>query len=339
MKKWILPLLVFFIFTSCNKGNEEDQQPAKDMSGVYISGHDIWGTNSTPKIWKNGTSTNLSNGVGITVINSVFVSDKAVYAVGKDEVNFSTTALRLWKDDVVTSVPASGITDYKSVFVSGDDVYIAGTEQRGNHTVAMLWKNGVPIWIAGSSGWPAKAEGIAVHNGDVYIAGVQYDFAKQMNIAQLWKNGVATELSTVFSGAQRIKVASNGDVYVHGYEQMNSVIWKNGQKIHSIATGYPDYGYFRSMFIDGSDLYVAGFREINNYPVPFLRKNGVESFLNTNANWGTAEDVFVKGSDVYVIGREPFAGGYARGILWKNGVRTPLTDGSSNTVLTSIFVK
>lgn len=91
---------------------------------------------------------------------------------------------------------------------------------------------------------------------DIYFAGRTTD-----KFPAYWKNGEPVVLAdNTYARAADIAVASNGDVYVAGYNYIDgydvATLWKNGNEI---TLGREDvYSYALSVAISGSDVYVAG---------------------------------------------------------------------------------
>ena len=114
-----------------------------------------------------------------------------------------------------------------------------------------------------------------------------------------------------------------GDVYAVGEGSNTAILWKNG--VAQNLTDETSVGIAYSVFVSGSDVYVAGSRAI-------LWKNGVEQNITDGTR---ARSVFVSGSDVYVAGygRNHINAVVAK--VWKNGVEQNLSGGS---MAYSIFV-
>jgi uncharacterized protein YjdB len=115
-------------------------------NSVFVSGDDVYVAGESEwraTLWKNGVPQRF----GFGSANSVFVSSGDVYVAG-----LSLNRATLWKNGVqqrLSDVEA----EVNSLFVSGDDVYVAG-EVRGWPTTrshGCLWKNGVPLLMAGDS--------------------------------------------------------------------------------------------------------------------------------------------------------------------------------------------
>jgi hypothetical protein len=97
------------------------------------------------------------------------------------------------------------------------------------------------------------ANAIAVIGNDVYVVGNTSDGAT------LWKNGIATALTTnpaIPSSANAIIIKSS-DVYVAGYIYGIPSYWKNG-KVTTLTSTQSMNSNNIGFAIDGNDIYVAG---------------------------------------------------------------------------------
>ena len=85
----------------------------------------------------------------------------------------------------------------------------------------------------------SSAYSVFVYNGDIFVAGQQYNQSQNKNVATVWKNGIPQYLATEkdYSSAKSLFV-SEGDVHALGYQWTiyetppgkNNVPthWKNG---------------------------------------------------------------------------------------------------------------
>jgi hypothetical protein len=151
------------------------------------------------------------------------------------------------------------------------------------------------------------------------------------------------------------------DIYVAGYlhndEVYNCVYvpcyWKDGQRIDLIPFGAADKisipewprgisGYALSMFVDGDDVYVAGFvnREKACWPcLPCYWKNGTRIDLDLgSADEGEAFGICISEGDVYQCGYVEKYGGGRMPCYWKNGIRIDLPCSRARGFATSISV-
>ena len=108
---------------------------------LFVSGTDVYmggiNTGDTAVYWKNGLATPV---LGITAINSLFVSGGDLYFTGYLVVN-GANAPAYWKNGVEHDLPLNGPAygNATSILVSGTDVYVTGQTSQG----AVYWKNGV----------------------------------------------------------------------------------------------------------------------------------------------------------------------------------------------------
>ena len=123
-----------------------------------------------------------------------------------------------------------------------------------------------------------------------------------------------------------------GDVYVAGisngkaygesdpYDDLvidKAVVWKNG--VAQILQTDVNYSFASSVYVDGGDVYVAGYEEnmgVSN-SVAIIWKNGVAQYLTDTdgKRVSSVNSVFVSNGDVYALG---WSNG--RAVICKNGV-------------------
>jgi hypothetical protein len=133
-----------------------------------------------------------------------------------------------------------------------------------------------------------------------------------------------------------------GTVYVAGYIDNGATVWRNGVAISLPGTG----AYASSVFVSGSNIYVAGYEWNGKGQTATVWKNGVATSLTdgtlTDGTYSAmANSVFVSGSDVYVAGYDVLYESNGTGQIakiWKNGVATSLTDGTYYSIASSVFV-
>jgi hypothetical protein len=128
------------------------------------------------------------------------------------------------------------------------------------------------------------------------------------------------------------------DIYVAGFEANGSNMniakyWKNGTPVTLGAGTYSSDA--DSIFVSGSDVYVAGREGSSQGDVAKYWKNGTEVALTVGAqdSVAIALSVFVDGNDVYVAGYDRDVAMY-----WKNGAPVALTDGTHHAEAWSIAV-
>src|SRR5690606_21748165 len=91
-----------------------------------------------------------------------------------------------------------------------------------------------------------------------------------------------------------------------------------------------------SVYVSGSDVYVAGYVNNGTKRVATLWKNGVAQDLAE----ATEGMIFVSANSVYVSGNDVYVAGYVGHIatLWKNGVAEDLSNRTTNSQANSVYV-
>ncbi len=262
---------------------------------VYVAGAE----NGIAKVWKNGIGFNLSTLSDSANANAVFVSGTDVFVAG-----VKNRKAVYWKNGVSSTL--SGINEYgtaTSIYVDGSDVYVSGNGEdiAGNNLSAIVWKNGIATTLSNVN--RPTTSSVFVSGADVYVTG-RHNFAGNLSIAKLWKNG---------------------------------------NEINLTSDGITNYGSANSIFIYGNDVYVAGTRQIptGGLKLGTVWKNGSLTLL-TNQNLScSANAIFVSGNDVYVggTGDNPNIPFTYVSKLWKNGIATSTADGIQSKYISSIYVK
>jgi hypothetical protein len=168
---------------------------------------------------------------------------------------------------------------------------------------------------------------------NVYVVGTEEN-ASGINIAKLWKNGVATNLS---NGHALSVFVSGSDVYCAIENYGTASLWKNGN-ITNLPFG-TFFAFANSVFVSGTDVFVVG-QASNNSTANTAKiwKNGVITSLTNGTYNAIARSIYVSGTDVFVTGEEENPSGIRVAKLWKNGVTTNLTNGIYNAFAKSVYV-
>lgn len=122
-------------------------------------------------------------------------------------------------------------------------------------------------------------------------------------------------------------VYANADVYLVGTSSYNSgdqvTYWKNG------VPTYLAEGGGKAIFVNGSDIYVAGYSvDQNGNSIATYWKNGIATNLTQALETNVATAITVKGTDVYVTGITMNGYGQDVAVFWKNGIITYLPGSS-----------
>jgi hypothetical protein len=262
----------------------------------------------------------------VTAQPSKWPGNADVYFVGM--VNEAGT---VWKNGVPTSLANplgnSSVTP-EAIAVSNNDVYIVGEAGIESHSEAVCWKNGVETRLAPNLGF-SEARAITINGSDIYIAGMIG------NKATLWKNGVATTLTSTNSEAIAVCVDGN-DIYLAGFSFEGNVdraaLWKNGERVTWDISNALYGSYANAVKVDGDNVYVAG---VIIGKGPALWKNDVAKVLYDGGALVESEvtDMAINGSDVYVLGRVE-----EKVTLWKNGVAETMPLNDKNTIPSKVSI-
>src|SRR5688572_22601985 len=160
---------------------------------------------------------------------------------------------------------------------------------------------------------------------------------------------------TLFSCFEEVKIPPSSDpppkvknekgLYIGGTGMNENGVavatyWKDGVPINLSAT-YSDAVVYNTsgfgMAMSGNDVYVCGVLYTSKGNIPAYWKNGQNVVLTPGT--GQATGIAVVGNNVYVSGVLQFDNGDMYGVVWKNGVVSYLTEGTTysyaNTVLVS----
>lgn len=174
---------------------------------------------------------------------------------------------------------------------------------------------------------------------DVYVAGYQYKGIH--SIATLWKNGIARNLTDGTKNAYAFSVFMvNEDIYVVGSDNLEPIMWKNGVRTKlPLLAGYIS-GHAQSIYISGSNIFIAGSQNDGHDNAAVLWKNGVATKLNNTKGDAAARAVYAVGDDVFIAGyQNPYINIGEMGVRWKNNfIGLPMPEGG-NSMANSIFVQ
>lgn len=187
---------------------------------VYVTGYEDDGVKNVAKNWKNGVQTGavLGNNTGGSRAKGIAVFGSIIYSVGYQN-NGSRNLAQIWTIGSVELLNYYGADNSNNAVANGvcinnSILFTAGSENfPGGTTVAKYWANGINAngTLNGNrsqnalSALESEANSIYVTSKDVYVAGWERSNPVTTN-AMLWKNGVATKLSTGRSNASCVFV-------------------------------------------------------------------------------------------------------------------------------------
>lgn len=281
-----------------------------NLNQVIVAGTDYGNANKIAKVWVDSNTILLTNGTAHGEARSVYAAGGHYYVAGSDG-----DMGKIWIDGSTLLFSHSG-ANFTSVFVVGSDIYYCGNillPALGAYGYrAAVWKNGsLMMQLPLTNNLRTTAESIFVKTAGssttIYVAGTS---TQSLNVtkATLWANGVPTDLTP--AGVQ-----SNGSTAAAA----------------------------SSVFVQNSNVYVAGFSHEGFIKRAKLWVNGVGTTLSSGQNQAFATSVFVDNSaNVYVGGVEQNTS-YANipnvGVIWKNGVVNYSTIPSYQHGIYSVFVK
>lgn len=248
--------------------------------------------------WKNGIQNNIDG------IENIGPADPSISIAGNNVYYSNGSA---WENGTIITLPGEDSGYVVSTFAIGTDVYFAGADSAED---AVYWKNGILNVVA-----PYRGRGSTVpHVSCIYVSGSDIYVGGMYNQAVYWENGIANFLqhrttdSSFVSSIASIFVSGN-DVYTTGYliplfvppgVNIGPAYWKNGVEndlsVNGAGNGNTTYTT-TSIFLNGSDVYVAGYTStFVSSSSPYLDsavywKNGVEINLNSS---GRANSIFVR---------------------------------------------
>ena len=351
----VLAILLF----ACSKNKGQDSAPVPTplpprVPGLYVTAG-TWTTNSPgfsifPRYFKNGRDTIIRDSNGNQITGRFQIVSDTLYILGA-----VSSVPTLWKNGVVTPITNpplfSTIVDFG---VSGSDLYILYSEVGAGPNPprsTKLWKNG-QVTTLQVDGWTTPFR-LIISGSDIYVFAYYGDLAASK--IRVWKNG---QLSNITSASNNRIVptnaaVNNGDVYVSGYEQLLTgitvaTIWKNGVPIR--LTNGTFNANANNIVVSGTDVYAVGYEGNSifpglNRPVAKMWKNGVATSLTTGIFNATANSIVLVGSDIYIGGNEDvqqpnfqsdnFTSSSVK--VWKNGVATTYTDGTTHAELYQMY--
>lgn len=360
---------LLFLVTSCKKHSHESGTGSSVDADVFVLGTQ----GNEAILWKNGNPSKIDDQTAISYnfnSSSLAVSNGNVYISGTRagfNGSIRTGIPMYWFNGMAKPLDnASDNATDNAIAVSGSDIYEAGVTvypdtshvlyttpnasypQAGPRTT--VWKNGAPTSLPGSyalgmvagntytvQGYEDYVSGMYVSGNDVYVSGGSfYTFAH----ASYWKNNARIDLGAGPLTTTGIAVSGN-DVYVTGFASTSQVgtlgvYWKNGE-LHYLSTDSTHgSSSATAVVVANGDVYIAGWQNIDSYSRAMLWKNGVGTPLTNGTLSSSAYSVYVVGADVYVAGTQWVAPGNYVAVYWKNGVPVTLTDPSVSAIAFSI---
>lgn len=331
------------ILIKTGRGHQLFNQHLNDYEVAFFGGIKWEASDSSiVRVSNSGYVTALKEGntkVKVSMLNypdinsecSVQTVDHIVYLAGTKLGNDFHAVC--WRHNIHFKDLSGDITTYGMLFLN-DILYLAGYElivMSDDYNKAFLITNNTKF-IFPESG--AAAMGITHSGSDIYICG-SYTINGIRTVA-LWKNSVlnpilsAAEITTESRG--RCVAVSANDIYVGGFIKNSKGIqvacyWKNKQR-NDLSDGI-DNSVVNSIFIDGSDVYAAGYYEgiVNGYygRIGCFWKNGLK--YNLTSGRSEANSIYVSNGNFYITGSYMNNNNDVAS-YWKNGIKYDLPLGT-----------
>ena len=317
---------------------------------VYIAGYEYINGLSNAMLWVNGAPRNLSSlsGGGRGAANSVYVSGSISYVAGyRYDPGQNVSVARLWTNSAEQAL-GKGVRNSaaNSVYVSGSNIYVAGYEENEQRKrIPTLWIDGYGLDLTTSPGaGDAEAYSVYVSDNNYYVAGYEIN-ANGVSVARLWIGGGGLTLGSAAYGACAYSVCALDDnIYVAGFENNAGGVSVAKLWINSGALDLSDVNLnagANAVFLSDGDIYAAGYENNSGgTPVAKLWKIGDQPRLLTEGDRNAgARGVYVSDGKAYVVGYEDDAYMRSAAKRWSNGLTQTLSDGTSNAMANSVFVR
>ncbi|WP_222982847.1 Ig-like domain-containing protein [Flagellimonas meishanensis] len=220
---------------------------------------------------------------------------------------------------------------------NSDNETVATVDQDGNVTAVAAGTATITVTVDNAS-----ANCIVTVNPNVYVAG--YKTLNGTDVARIWKNGNATDLTDGFNNARAHSVyIHNEDIYVAGYENVNgidvAIIWKNGTPIQ-LSNGVNN-AHANSVVVDDNGIsYVVGYLTNGGTESAVLWRNQVANQLpSSGLGDARANSVFVEENGTVHIAGYEIINNNTIARIWEDGTPTNLTMVGSNGNANSVFVR
>jgi hypothetical protein len=326
----LILLLFAAAIIGCKK--DDDQPPTNNGGGgnntgggdgpgnVYVCGAVNTGgsTDWYPRWWKDGVQHVVGDGRRGNA-HAIWANDQQVVIAGMVYDGSLMMPCYWVNDDLIElNTYACGDCRAEDVFVeNGSNVHVAGhitiAPQFSTTQKAMYWNNGVGVELTDGQ-HDARAYGVFVENGDVYVCGYEKDENNVDKVAKYWVNGVPVVLGDGDNDSEANAIwVENGTVYVAGYEEADPlnmgnyeerpVLWVNG--VRDLLSPHP--GHAEGLFVNDGEVHVVGYTQpfsapSNNIATRWV--NGAPIWIHTTfpPQYGSlGRDIFVHDGEVHTV--------------------------------------
>lgn len=154
-----------------------------DGNDIYVAGEVRINNTLVAAYWKNGTPTELTNGLVLSIARSIEVKNNNVYVAGYILEDGKSKPM-LWTNGTATvQGPTDRTGEVNDLHVDGTTKYTCGAD--ASPSTGVYWKNNERFVVNNAY----SINGITSNKNDVYVVGYNSDYN-----GAIWKNGIESEL-------------------------------------------------------------------------------------------------------------------------------------------------
>ena len=356
-----LLILSVFSLLSCSKDDDKPNviEPSTNnppgnttLSSDYVLTSEFRGPQNAIILWKDGISTEITNGTNDEIAKDMKVVGTDVYILAQVNFTSSSSVIRVYKNGTALNnydIPGS-TSKPAALDVVGTDVYVAGSYYNASTNTENLayWKNGTKIDLK-TNVFFSVLNDIEISENSVYVLGTIRNANSNSEITY-WKDGVSTAIT---NPAGTNTEARSFDVvgttcHITGLLYTSANLSKKKPYYYNNTTGTalvttPDANteeYGQDIAVANGNVYIVG--EIFSVKYNATQwKDGVQTVIQPSTTFANfAQRVQVSGSTIYIGGREKFANNEEKAKVWKNGVGTfYLTANATSSALAAMQFK
>jgi hypothetical protein len=251
------------------------------------------------------------------------------------------------KNEDATPTPEPTPTQ-ANVYLVGEKLKPSNPNLQYREALPVLWKNGIPSFLAHDPALYTYTTKILVVGNDTYVLGAEITgnraTSNYTSKIILWKNNVPTTIpSTSTKSDPSDMIIENGNIHILGYEKENGQnfvtfkYWKNG----NATTLTSSSAQISQMILSNGDIYMCGYESNGSRSVAKYWKNGAAISISDGTKYAQAKSIAVVGSEVSVLLEDDRSTTSSIKDLkiWKNGSVTTLGTGNFSFTGSKIFIE
>ncbi|MCL6266773.1 Ig-like domain-containing protein [Flagellimonas myxillae] len=247
---------------------------------------------------------------------------------GPESIELATTSMELHTLDTAEFPEITNWDEFENPTISyeSDNENVIEVDENGNLTALQAGEAEITITIG------ELTETVAVTVvGRMFVAGFIEKNDGDEYTAAIWINGELLEIIDGTSTAAYDIFVQGTDIFTTGVDYTEDgtlvKVWKN-QALFDVLTNGQNNAYSRALFLDGLDVYVAGFQN-NDKNMAMYWKNGNAHILSNETKSANAYDIELYDGELYIAGREQNESNELVAKYWKDGIATDIADGAA----------